>query len=233
MTIGKILVWDVPTRAFHAALALAFAGAYLTSDSERLRDVHIVLGYAMLTLVAFRLVWGLVGTRYARFRAFAWGPRAVLRYLGSLVRGRPEHHIGHNPLGSWGIYALLVLTVLAGASGYATYALDLHAMQEVHEALANALLAMVVLHVAGVLVSSIVHRENLVRAMVTGYKRGDASAAIRRRHWAIGALVVALATWPWWTGFDLRSTASAATDRIARDFAPHAAAAPRHHDRDR
>lgn len=233
MTLGKILVWDVPTRAFHAALALAFAGAYLTSDSERLRDVHVVLGYVMLTLVAFRIVWGLLGTRYARFTAFAWGPGAVLRYLRSLLRGRPEHHIGHNPLGSWGIYVLLALTVLAGASGYATSALDLRAMEEIHEALANALLAMVGLHVAGVVVSSIAHRENLVRAMVTGYKRGEASAAIRHRHWAVGALVVALATWPWWSGFELGSTVATAGNGVARDGVPHIAATVRREDHER
>ena len=171
MDKAKVLVWDLPTRAFHWLLALSFAGAFLTAESERYRDIHVALGYTVLALVGFRLVWGLVGTRYARFRSFAFGPRRVLTYVNSLVSGAPQHYVGHNPVGSWGIYALLALSLLAGASGYATYnEIGAHAAEEVHEALANALLFVVLVHVAGVLVSSLLHRENLVRAMLTGYK---------------------------------------------------------------
>jgi len=131
----------------------------------------VALGYTVLALVGFRLLWGLVGTRYARFRSFAFGPRRVLTYVNSLFTGAPQHYVGHNPVGSWGIYALLALSLLAGASGYATYnEIGGHAAEEVHEALANALLFVVFVHVCGVLVSSLVHRENLVRAMLTGYK---------------------------------------------------------------
>jgi cytochrome b len=168
---SKIRVWDVPTRLFHWLLALSFLGAWITSDTERLRDIHTWFGYTMLGLVAFRLLWGLVGSRYARFRSFAHGPASVLRYLRSIARGAPEHHLGHNPLGSWGIYALLTLTVLAGGTGYATYTLDAHWLEEVHEFFANTLIVVVFVHIGGVLVSSLLHRENLVRAMLTGYKR--------------------------------------------------------------
>lgn len=167
----KVLVWDIAVRAFHWLLALSFAGAFLTAESERTRDVHVVLGYAVLGLVAFRLVWGLVGTRYARFWSFAYGPGSVLSYVKSLFSESPQHHLGHNPAGSWAIYALLGLSVLAGASGYAAYNdIGGHWMEEVHEAMANSLLAVVVVHVAGVLVSSLIHRENLVLSMLTGYK---------------------------------------------------------------
>lgn len=179
----RILVWDIAVRGFHWLLALSFLGAFLTAESERLRDVHVALGYAMLGLVAFRLVWGLIGTRYARFRSFAFGPRDVAAYLKSLLAFRPRHYLGHNPAGSWAIYALLVLTVLAGASGYATYNdVGGHWLEELHEGVANALLAVVIVHIAGVLVSSLIHRENLVRSMLTGYKtaeQGDAHPAGR------------------------------------------------------
>lgn len=197
----KILVWDFPTRAFHWLLALSFAGAFLTAESERYRDVHVTLGYTMLGLVAFRLVWGLVGTRYARFWSFAFGPRSVLTYLKSLLTRSPQHYIGHNPAGSWAIYALLTLIVLAGASGWATYEdLGGHAMEEVHEAFANLLLAVVALHIAGVAVSSLVHGENLVRSMVTGYKSGEPAAGVRYRHRAIGAALVAAVAVFWIAG---------------------------------
>ncbi|HKI65233.1 MAG TPA: cytochrome b/b6 domain-containing protein [Burkholderiales bacterium] len=178
MRKSRILVWDVPTRAFHWLLALSFLGAFLTAESERQRDVHVALGYAMLGLVAFRLVWGLVGTRYARFRSFAFGPKRLAAYLKSLLTLRPQHYLGHNPAGSWAIYALLALTVLSGATGYATYN-DIGGgwLEELHEGVANTLLAVVIVHVAGVLVSSLLHRENLVRSMLTGYKTGDPGGA--------------------------------------------------------
>src|SRR6185436_18145870 len=160
----KVLVWDLPTRVFHWLLALSFAGAFLTAESERYRDVHVMLGYTMLGLVVFRLVWGLVGTRYARFGSFAFGPRSVLIYLKSLFTRSPQHYMGHNPAGSWAIYALLALSLLAGATGYATYQdIGGHGMEDVHEALANTLLGLVFVHIAGVVLSSVVHCENLVR----------------------------------------------------------------------
>ena len=119
MNKSRILVWDAPTRVFHWALALSFVGAFVTADSERLRDVHVVLGYTVFGLIAFRLIWGVVGTRYARFTSFAFGPRAVVAYLKSLLTLRPQHFLGHNPAGSIAIYALLALGLLTGLTGYA------------------------------------------------------------------------------------------------------------------
>ena len=201
MERSKILVWDLPTRLAHWLLAASFVGAFATGDSERLRDVHIILGYTMLGLVVFRVVWGLVGTRYARFSSFAFGPRSVLSYLGSLFRGKPQHYAGHNPAGSWAIYALLLSTVLAGATGYATYSgMGGGWMEELHEGAANALLVVVIVHVLGVIVSSILHRENLVGGMLGGRKSGRPGDAVRHRHVLVGvALVLAVATF-WYAG---------------------------------
>lgn len=197
----RILVWDVPTRAFHWLLALSIAGAFATAESERYRDVHAMLGYTVLGLVAFRLLWGLIGTRYARFQSFAYGSRSVLTYVKSLFTRSPQHYLGHNPAGSWSIYALLVSSVLAGASGYATYN-DMGGrwMEDVHEALASALLAFIFLHVAGVLVSSVRHRENLVRSMLNGYKSAKSGEGIRYSHRLIGAALVAAVAAFWIVG---------------------------------
>jgi len=102
-----------------------------------------------------------------------------LTYLKSLLTGSPQHYLGHNPAGSWAIYALLALSLLAGASGYAVYeSMGGHWIEEVHETSANLLLAVVAVHLAGVVVSSLLHRENLVRSMLTGYK--DAHPRSRR-----------------------------------------------------
>ena len=192
MTKNRILVWDAPTRVFHWVLALSFAGAFVTAESERFRDVHVVLGYTVLGLVAFRLVWGVLGTRYARFASFAFGPRDVVAYLKSLLALRPRHFLGHNPAGSVAIYALLALALLTGVTGYANYnEIGGGWLEDLHEGAANAMLAVVFVHIAGVVVSSLLHRENLARSMVTGYKSGDPSRAIRSARWLVAAVLIA------------------------------------------
>lgn len=167
-----VRVWDLPTRIFHWSFALSFAGAWLTAESERLRDVHILLGYTFGGLLAFRLVWGLIGTRYARFASFLFSPADVVRYLRSLVAGRPEHHVGHNPAGAIAIFALLGLGAATALSGYAVYQ-DIGGewLEELHEGAASAMLVLVAIHLAGVFVSSLLHGENLVASMITGRKR--------------------------------------------------------------
>ncbi len=192
------VVWDLPTRVFHWVLAATFVGAFFTADSERLRDVHVTLGYTMLGLVAFRLLWGVIGTRYARFTSFAFGARSVLDYLKSLFSRSPQRYLGHNPAGSWAIYALIALAVAAGVTGYATYN-EIGGLEELHEGLANALLAAVFVHIAGVLVSSLIHRENLVWSMINGLKRGDPGEGIRYRHRIVAAALV-LAIAGYWIG---------------------------------
>lgn len=167
-----VQVWDLPVRAFHWLLVACFAGAWLSADSEHWRLLHVTLGYAMAGLVAFRVLWGLVGTRHARFASFVRGPAAAWRYLRSLAGPRPEHHTGHNPAGALAIVALLLLIAVTAASGWATYSeLGGEWLEELHEAAANTLLMVVIVHLIGVVVGSLVHRENLVRAMVTGRKR--------------------------------------------------------------
>lgn len=194
----KILVWDLPTRVFHWLLALSFAGAYLTAESERLRDVHVVLGYGMFGLIGFRVLWGLVGTRYARFASFAFGPGRVLSYVGSLAAMRPQHYVGHNPAGGWAIFALLGLGLVAAASGLAAFnEVGGEWMEGLHEGASNTMLALVVVHVAAVLLSSVLHQENLVHSMITGFKQGEPVEGIRKRRVLVGAalLVAVLGFW--------------------------------------
>lgn len=193
-----ILVWDLPVRVFHWLLALSFAGAYLTAESERWRLVHVTLGYTVGGLIVFRLLWGLIGTRHARFASFVRGPAAVLRYLRSLLAGRPEHHVGHNPAGALAIVALLGLGALLVLSGWSTYnEIGGDWLEELHEGVANTMLAVVLVHIAAVLLSSRLHHENLVRAMVTGRKQGAPAQGVRRAWRVLGVLLLAavLAFW--------------------------------------
>ena len=180
-----VLVWDPLVRVFHWSLAGFFLLAYVTEDE--LLTVHVYAGYAVAGLIVFRLIWGLIGTRHARFSDFVTGPAALVRYLGQLVTGRASRYLGHNPAGAAMIIALLTglaLTaftgmVLVAGDGIGPLAGTLFAgfsgetLEEVHEFFANLSIFLVALHVAGVLISSLLHRENLVRAMLTGRKRRE------------------------------------------------------------
>ncbi|MEQ1439111.1 cytochrome b/b6 domain-containing protein [Fontimonas sp. SYSU GA230001] len=205
MNTTRILVWDIPTRVFHWLLAISFAGAYVTAESEAWRLVHVTLGYTFGGLILFRLLWGLVGTRHARFSDFAFGPRRVLAYLRSLLGRNPEHHVGHNPAGSWAIYAILLLGLGTALSGYALYnEIGGEAFEDVHEVVANLLLGIVVVHIAGVIVSSVLHRINLPRSMVTGYKTGEATQGIQRAHAGLGIALAGLVLAFWANAFGVR-----------------------------
>jgi len=197
----EVLVWDLPTRLFHWLLAASFLGAYVISEGERWRAIHAMLGYTAAGLIAFRLLWGVVGTRYARFTGFAWAPRAVGEYLRSLLTATPRHYVGHNPAGSWAIIALLAGVAATAATGWAVFN-DVGPgwMEDAHEVLANATIALVAFHVAAVVVSSLLHRENLARAMVTGVKRARDAVPAAGNRWPVGiALVGALvAFWVGW-----------------------------------
>jgi len=195
---GKIRIWDAPVRVFHWFLVFCFAGAYLTAESESWRLVHVTLGYTLGGLLAFRLVWGVVGTRYARFASFVRGPQAVLRYLKSIKAGQPEHHLGHNPAGALAIVLLMLMGAGLVATGYATYN-DLGPgwLSELHEVLGNSMLLVVIGHLVGVVTASLQHRENLVRAMVTGFKTGPAEQGVRR-NWTLIAVVMVLAILGFW-----------------------------------
>lgn len=194
-------VWDLPVRIFHWALAASFAGAYLLAESERWRDIHVMFGYTVLGLIAFRVLWGLVGTRHARFRDFAYGPSAALRHLRDELAGRAKRHLGHNPAGSWAVYGLLLLGAATGVTGYLTFnEIGSESMESVHEACATAWLVLIVAHVAGVAFSSLMQRENLPAAMMTGLKRGPAEGLEPRPLTALGFLL-ALAVvgfWGWY-----------------------------------
>lgn len=181
---AKSRVWDVPTRLFHWLLAAAVLVAWLTREEDRLLDVHAFAGYAALGLLAFRILWGSIGTRYARFRQFAYGPAAVRAHLAGVIRGHALRHVGHNPAGAWAIFGLLVLIGALGATGLIVLGgeeqhgplagLFTHEQggywHEVHRWLAFLLAALVLLHIAGVITESRLLNENLIGAMWHGKK---------------------------------------------------------------
>jgi len=169
-----VVVWDRFVRFFHWALVALFAVGYFTGGEAE--DVHIFNGYALATLLALRLLWGFVGPRTARFSSFVRPPAETLAYVRDAARFRARRFLGHNPAG-----AAMILALVIALAGTATTGIMMttdafwgsERIEEVHEFLANATVGLIVLHVAGVLVASFQHRENLVGAMVTGRKRAD------------------------------------------------------------
>jgi cytochrome b len=193
VSAAKVLIWDLPTRLFHWSLAVCFAGAWLTSDSERQQLLHLLFGYSLFGLICFRILWGFIGSRYARFGSFLNGPGATLRYLGSMAKLRPEHHAGHNPAGAVAVWLLLGLGLSVAITGWKIVAGGAaEALEDIHETLATTMLVVVGMHIVGAIVSSVLHRENLPRAMVTGYKPGlRPEDGITRKSGVVALLMIA------------------------------------------
>ncbi len=163
-----VKVWDPLVRVLHWSLAAAFSLAYASGES--VEKLHLVAGYAALAIVGARALWGLVGTRHARFGDFVPPPREFASYLKDLALGRARRYVGHNPAGGAMIVALLAAVLGTAASGVLTL-YGGHAFEDLHEGFANVTLVLVVIHVGGVVLSSLLHRENLVAAMITGRKK--------------------------------------------------------------
>ncbi len=225
-------VWDPLIRLFHWSLVIGFTVAYFTE--EEWLTAHTTAGYTVLGLVLFRLLWGVVGSKYARFRQFIGSPVAAFTYLRGLPTGTARHYMGHNPAGGWMVIALLLALLVTTVSGIALYGADKGAgplasyfqpappaaplttatattralkqddeaheeaeerhetkpenaslskaeeewLEELHEVAANLTLLLVLLHLLGVVISSVAHRENLPRAMVTGRKTVRADSIV-------------------------------------------------------
>lgn len=172
-----VRVWDPMVRITHWTIAAAFLIAWLSA--EEVMGVHEAAGLTIIAVVGLRALWGLIGPQHARFDDFVPTPAGLLAYARQLLTGKATRHLGHNPAGGAMAVALWASLLGTAALGLITrYPTDAlrpfkHALEEGHEVMANATLALVALHLAGVLLSSLMHRENLPRSMVTGMKRVD------------------------------------------------------------
>ena len=172
-------VWDPVVRLFHWSLAASIGLAWFTSTSRGV--IHNEFGYAAAALVGVRLLWGLFGTRYARFSQFCRHPARILGYLRDILTGREARYIGHNPAGGAMIVALLAMISVTAFTGWMMttdryFGVDW--VQITHKYCAYAVIAMVCMHLCGVVLASFRHRENLVKAMLTGKKREPAEGDV-------------------------------------------------------
>ncbi len=169
-------VWDPLVRLFHWSLVAGIVIAY----QSPFRDfaLHAWAGYAALGLVAFRALWGVIGTRHARFSDFVHRPSAVFTYMRDIARGTEARHLGHNPAGGAMVVALILSVLTTGVTGWLMYTPAFQYGDDripmLHSLAANATLLLVVIHLAGVALVSLHQHENLVLSMITGRKRAPA-----------------------------------------------------------
>jgi cytochrome b len=168
----RIKVWSRAIRLFHWGLVASFATAWLTGDE--VMSIHEWAGYAAAALIAFRVALGLFGSGYARFGQFLHGPAVTMDYAADVAFNREARHLGHNPLGGLMVVALMAAMAGLAFTGWlqttdAYWGVEW--VEDAHEIIANTMLGMIALHVAGVLLASFRHEENLVLAMITGRKR--------------------------------------------------------------
>ncbi len=181
----NIKVWDPLVRVGHWVLVVMFFTAYLTEDHLLL--IHSYSGYTIMVYLLLRLVWGVIGPRYARFCEFVVSPKRVVRYIGEELRFKAPRYLGHNPAGGAMVIALLISLAITTLSGVMTYGIVegagpmaqllygwSHSMgelfEEMHELFANLTLLLVGLHLAGVALASFQHGENLIASMIHGRK---------------------------------------------------------------
>ncbi len=182
---ASVPVWDAAVRIFHWSLVGGVVTAWISGGTgDRL---HEIVGYAVAGLIAFRLVWGFIGTRHARFRDFVRGPSSVAGYMAGIARLRPAHYAGHNPAGALMILILLAVLLTIAVSGVMMQTnrfFGIDWVEQVHSVAADSLLVLVPLHVLGALISSWLHQENLIRSMFSGQKqvpKGRAAASQNER----------------------------------------------------
>jgi len=166
-----IKVWDPFIRIFHWSLAISFLLEWLVAGS--FKTFHMYLGYFIGFLVLLRVTWGFIGPKYAKFNNFIYSKEIIINYLKSILTGKSERYIGHNPLGGLNILILLILILSTGLTGW-MQTQDIFwgnsLIQGLHSLTGNSIWFFVALHLLGVVFSSILHKENLVKAMITGKK---------------------------------------------------------------
>jgi len=186
---NTVKVWDPFVRVFHWSLVLTFIIAFVTEDD--FLTLHVYAGYTLLALLAVRIVWGLIGTRYARFSDFIYSTETIKQFIKDTLSFKAKRYIGHNPAGGAMIMLMIISLIITGITGFAVYGAEEQAgpmanwfvqnshfwgeaFEEIHEFFANFTLLLVFVHVVGVIIESLIHKENLVKSMFTGLKSADA-----------------------------------------------------------
>ena len=191
----RVLIWDLPTRIFHWLLTIGFfvsAAISVTADEDSpLFSAHMIPGIVLGVMVVLRIVWGFVGTRHARFTSFLFSPVSLMRYAFGALNGSEPRSIGHNAGSSYAIFAMLGLVLATAVTGL-MISNGNEAAEELHEVASYLLMAVVAVHIVGVVWYSFRHKENITFSMLTGHKEASADEAIRSSHPILGIVFLVL-----------------------------------------
>lgn len=190
----KILVWDLPVRVFHWLLAAGFLGSYFIASSlgedSAAFPYHAMLGMTLALMVLLRLLWGIIGTRWAKFSRLHLRPTELLDYFRGVFSSKGKAYIGHNPATSWTMLAILILILALAWTGYQTAAGT--GSETIHGLFANAMLALVAFHVIGVIVHAVRKQDGIVLGMIHGHKSGEPADAVKSPQVFAGLAFLAL-----------------------------------------
>ena len=195
----RTLIWDLPIRFFHWLFAGAFIVAAVIAlglgDDSPLFPYHGMIGLVLALMLAMRVIWGFVGSRYARFGSFIYSPMAVVRYLRDAAAGRGGRHAGHNPGSAYAIFAMLAIVAGLAVTGV-MLGQGNEGVKEIHELLVYAMIGVAGVHVLGVVLHTLRRRENITAGMIHGHKNVPASVGIRSSHPVAAAVfLIALGAW--------------------------------------
>jgi cytochrome b len=184
----QVKVWDPVVRYFHWSLVVAFLIAYITEDDWL--TIHSWAGYFIFALILVRIIWGFIGTKYARFSNFIYPLETIREFLKDTLKFKARRYLGHNPAGGAMVILLMACLLFTVSTGMLLLGADEGSgpfadwftdsgdfwkdpLEGIHEFFANLTLLLVLIHIAGVILESILHGENLVSAMISGYKNND------------------------------------------------------------
>lgn len=198
--MSRQLVWDLPTRIFHWSLAGGFIAsatiALVLGDDSPVFPYHAILGLTIAMLVVLRLVWGVAGSRYARLSSFLFSPASVVAYTKGVLTRTGYRHVGHNPGSSYAIFAMFAIVLALAITGF-MLGTGNESVKEIHEILAYSMLAVVGLHVLGVVVHTVQHRENITMSMIHGHKDLESTQTGIGSSHALAATVMVVVAGGW------------------------------------
>jgi len=204
--MNNVLIWDLPTRLFHWLLSAGFITAAIIAlalgEDSPLFPYHAIIGLTIALMVCLRVIWGIAGTRYAKFGSFIFGPAAVIEYMKGTLVGGGKRYIGHNPGSALAIFALLALVLSMAVTGI-MMAQGNESVKDLHEILAWVTVGFAAAHVLGVALHTLRHRENITLSMIHGKKHAEPSAAIASAKPIVALVFLALAAA--WAGALIRN----------------------------
>ncbi len=206
----KVLIWDLPTRLFHWLFAGSILSSFLIAEfAEKetpLFYLHVVFAILASLLLIWRLVWGFVGSQHSRWSEFLFSPKELINYFTSLLTGKGKYYSGHNPAGSYTTLAIMGIAAFTVLSGILITKSEL--FEELHESLPIVIMVLVGVHIAGVLLASVMHKESYLLSMINGTKTGDSNSAIKKHHYFPALLMIGFVGFGWGyfiKGFDRNS----------------------------